>query len=80
MKINKCVEEMQAAFETMREVDVNMTILTKEDLKDTISKEYVINLLEEFKSTHFNNIECDTCLSDCEDFNDLINNIKSYGI
>ena len=38
MKINECVEELQAAFETMREVDVNMTILTKEDLKDTISK------------------------------------------
>ena len=56
MKINKCVEEMQAAFETMREVDVNMTILTKEDLKDTISKEYVINLLEDFNEL-INNIK-----------------------
>jgi hypothetical protein len=80
MKLNKCVKEMQAALETMGDVDVNMTILTKEDLKDTISKEYVINLLEEFKNTHFNNVECDTCLRDGEDFNDLINNIKSYGI
>lgn len=80
MKLNKCVEEMQAALETMGDVDVNMTILTKEELKDTISKEYVINLLEYFKNTHFNNVECDTCLSDSEDFNDLINNIKSYDI
>lgn len=80
MKINKCVEEMQAAFETMREVDVNMTILTKEDLKDTISKEYVINLLEEFKNTHFNNVECDTCLSDSEYFNALIEEIKNYDV
>lgn len=79
MKINKYVKEMQAAFETMREVDVNMTILTKEDLNDTISKEYVIHLLEDFKNTHFNNVECDTCLSDSEDFNELINNIKNYG-
>ena len=75
MKLNKCVEEMQAALETMGDVDVNMTILTKEELKD-----YVINLLEDFKNTHFNNVECDTCLSDCEDFNGLINNIKNYGI
>lgn len=35
MKLNKCVEEMQAALETMGDVDVNMTILTKEDLNDT---------------------------------------------
>lgn len=80
MKLNKCVEEMQAALETMGDVDVNMTILTTEDLKDTISKEYVINLLEDFKNTHFKNVECDTCLDDCEEFNVLINNIKSYGI
>lgn len=80
MKLNKCVEEMQAALETMGDVDVNMTILTKEELKDTISKEYVVNLLEEFKITHFNNVECDTCLSDSEDFNDLINKIKRYDI
>lgn len=80
MKLNKCVEEMQAALETMGDVDVNMTILTKEELKDTISKEYVVNLLEEFKNTHFNNVECDTCLSDSEDFNDLINKIKRYDI
>lgn len=80
MKLNKCVEEMQAALETMGDVDVNMTILTKEDLNDTISKEYVINLLEEFKNTHFNNVECDTCLSDSEEFYGLINKIKSYGI
>lgn len=45
-----------------------------------ISKEYVINLLEEFKNTHFNNVECDTCLSDSEEFYGLINKIKSYGI
>ncbi len=80
MKLNKCVKEMQAALETMGDVDVSMTILSKEDLKDTISKEYVINLLEDFKSTHFNNVECDTCLSDSEDFNDLINKIQSYDI
>lgn len=80
MKINECVEELQAAFETMREVDVNMTILSKEDLNDTISKEYVINLLKEFKNTHFNNVECDTCLSDCEDFNVLIEEIKNYDV
>lgn len=80
MKINKCVKEMQAAFETMREIDVNMTILSKEDLNDTISKEYVINLLEDFKNTHFNNIECDTCLSDIEDFNVLIEEIKNYDV
>lgn len=80
MKINECVEELQAAFETMRDVDVNLTILSKEDLNDTVSKEYVINLLEDFKNTHFNNVECDTCLGDCEDFNGLINKIKSYGI
>jgi hypothetical protein len=80
MKLNKCVEEMQAALETMGDVDVNMTILTTEDLKDTISKEYVINLLEDFKNTHFKNVECDTCLDDCEEFNVLINNIKNYGI
>ena len=80
MKLNKCVEEMQAALETMGDVDVNMTILTTEDLKDTISKEYVINLLEDFKNTHFKNVECDTCLSDSEDFNDLINKIKRYDI
>lgn len=80
MKLNKCVKEMQAALETMGDVDVNMTILTKEDLKDTISKEYVINLLEDFKNTHFKNVECDTCLSDSEDFSVLINNVKNYGI
>ncbi len=80
MKLNKCVEEMQAALETMGDVDVNMTILTIEELKDTISKGYVINLLEDFKNTHFNNVECDTCLSDSEDFNCLINNIQNYGI
>mgnify|MGYP000393577620 CR=1 FL=1 len=80
MKINKCVEELQAAFETMRDVDVNLTILSKEDLNDTVSKEYVINLLEDFKNTHFNNVECYTCLGDCEDFNGLINKIKSYDI
>lgn len=80
MKLNKCVEEMQAALETMGDVDVNMTILTTEDLKDTISKEYVINLLEDFKNTHFKNVECDTCLSDSEDFSVLINNVKNYGI
>ena len=66
MKLNKCIEEMQAALETMGDVDVNMTILTTEDLKDTISKEYVINLLEDFMNTHFKNVECDTCLDDCE--------------
>lgn len=80
MKLNECVKEMQAALETMGDVDVSMTILSKEDLSDTISKEYVINLLEVFKNTHFNNVECDTCLSDCEDFNVLINNIKNHGI
>ena len=80
MKLNKCIEEMQAALETMGDVDVNMTILTTEDLKDTISKEYVINLLEDFKNTHFKYVECDTCLDDCEEFNVLINNIKNYGI
>lgn len=80
MKLNKCVKEMQAALETMGDVDVSMTILSKEDLKDTISKEYVINLLEEFKSKHFNNVECDTCLRDSEDFSVLINNVKNYGI
>lgn len=80
MKINECVEELQAAFETMRDVDVNLTILSKEDLNDTVSKEYVINLLEDFKNTHFNNVECDTCLGDSEDFNGLINKINSYGI
>ena len=79
MKINECVEELRAAFETMGDVDVSLTILSKEDLNDTISKEYVIHLLEDFKNTHFNNVECDTCLSDSEDFNELINNIKNYG-
>jgi hypothetical protein len=80
MKLNKCIEEMQVALDTMGDVDVSLTILSKEDLNDTISKEYVIHLLEDFKNTHFNNVECDTCLSDCEDFNGLINNIKNYGI
>ena len=79
MKINECVEELRAAFETMGDADVSLTILSKEDLNDTISKEYVIYLLEDFKNTHFNNVECDTCLSDSEDFNELINNIKNYG-
>ena len=80
MKLNKCIEEMQVALDTMGDVDVSLTILSKEDLNDTISKEYVIHILEDFKNTHFKNVECDTCLGDCEEFNGLINNIKNYGI
>lgn len=80
MKLNKCIEEMQVALDTMGDVDVSLTILSKEDLNDTISKEYVIHILEDFKNTHFKNVECDTCLDDCEEFNVLINNIKKYGI
>ena len=46
-------------------------MITKEQFEELID-----NLMDEFYHSHFNNVECDSCLSAGEDFIDLKNKIK----
>ena len=49
----------------------NRVMITKEQFEELIDK-----LMDEFYVSHFNNVECDSCLSAAEDFIDLKNKIK----
>lgn len=80
MKLTEAIKEMQNTLETIGDVDVDFTILSKENISNSIDKSRVIDLLRDYRLNFFFNVECDSCQNNLENLDKLIEGIENYDI